>query len=1192
VNVNHRWLGTSVVRVRILATGLVLLGAGCAVLGWGSRSRQTAANVEAHFAGAGIPANGPQAAVVPGAVVPGLMATAQSLPSQAVGTAAPRARSLFAGLPLIFEPNQGQGNLDAGDPRAKFVTRGSGYSLFLGSEGATLSLLSRDGSRDLSRRSSKHQAPATRVESVQMRLAGANQNASVTGADRLPGKSNYFLGNDPAKWRSGVPQFARVRYENIYPGINLVFYGNQGRLEYDFQVAPGADPTQAELEFNGAKKLELKEGALVIRSAGGSVQLEAPRVYQEIAGRQEPVEGSFVLRGENRAGFAIGAYDHSRGLVIDPVLTFSTYFGGSGDEHATSVAVDGSFNIYLTGSTTSPNLPGATTFPTTLVPGVTQNIYIAKIQPPLGSLTAVLDYVTYLGGDGNDTPASIAVDGRGDAFVAGTTSSDNFPTIATTAYQSVPEPGSAGTTHVFVTELLYDASSLAYSSYLSGNGTDAASGMTIDASGYIYVTGTTTSTDASSATVQFPASTLPQALPFQSLSRAPGLPQFFVTKVNSNAPRVQSIAYSTYFGGAVAATTPPVVTGGGIAVDTNGNVYFAGTTNYIYTGANSSSDFPILNAYQPCLDQAPPSIIVTPPQCTNTTTTSLSDAFVAKLNPNAAQGEQLIWSTYVGGSGTDLGAQVALDTGAANVYLVGTTNSTDIGSSAITLNTSAPFQACLDQPGVAGGSCTPPTTPPCAAIVPPSGPPCDAFVARLTNVTNSSNTVPVNVTLNYFSYLGGIGDEAGLAIAVDAGAGAVVTGWTQSSNFPVFPVNNPIQSALDGTQDAFIARLDTTTTAGQTTLGSWASYFGGSGIDEGTSVTLDVNQNQYFAGDTNSTDLQVQKQLITSAAVNPVSGYNGGYDAFVTQLQARFSISLTGFLTLGTNQTFISAGNQATFTYTVTNNGPDLASGLTLTDNLSSAYTKVVLNFVSASVSSGTCGGGSTNTSVSCSLPPLQPGSAATVTIVVTPTPNSGGGLADFNGGTVQVTGPGNIVLAQTSVAAAMSDFTLAVTPPNGSVLQAGDTATYQVQLTPQPVYGTSISLACTGLPVGAACNFTSNPVTLAGAGSSTLNITTTARPITTTTSIFRGRGFYAIWLAIPGLTLLGMGAGGQRRRRRMMGVFFACALFGLLLLQPGCSGTTTQIPVSGTPAGTYQITVTATSGTDTKSGGIDLTVP
>ena len=167
----------------------------------------------------------------------------------------------------------------------------------------------------------------------------------------------------PRSGGTGVPQFARVRYENIYPGINLVFYGNQGRLEYDFQVAPGSDPAQAELEFNGAKQLRT-EGRRAGHSQrrADSVQLEAPRVYQEIAGRQQPVEGSFVLRGANRAGFAIGPYDHSRELVIDPILTFSTYFGGSGDEHATSIAVDGSFNIYLAGSTTSPNLPAAGVF--------------------------------------------------------------------------------------------------------------------------------------------------------------------------------------------------------------------------------------------------------------------------------------------------------------------------------------------------------------------------------------------------------------------------------------------------------------------------------------------------------------------------------------------------------------------------------------------------------------------------------------------------------------------------------------------------------------------------------------------------------------------------------------------------------------------------------------------------------------
>src|ERR1035437_1642175 len=205
VNVDRRWLGTSVVRVRVLAAGLVLLGAGCAVLGWGSRSRQTAANAAAH-----LPAIAERAAVLPS-----LVATAQGLPSEANGEVLSRARSLFAGLPLVFEPNQGQGNLDAADARAKFVTRGSGYSLFLGSEGAILSLVSRDRAKEnwSKRDSGKHEASQTRVESLQMKLAGANANAHVTGTDLLPGKSNYFLGNDPAKWRRGVTQFARVRYE-------------------------------------------------------------------------------------------------------------------------------------------------------------------------------------------------------------------------------------------------------------------------------------------------------------------------------------------------------------------------------------------------------------------------------------------------------------------------------------------------------------------------------------------------------------------------------------------------------------------------------------------------------------------------------------------------------------------------------------------------------------------------------------------------------------------------------------------------------------------------------------------------------------------------------------------------------------------------------------------------------------------
>ena len=295
MSVERRWLGTSVGQIRVLTAGLLLLGAGCAVLGWGARSRQTAANAAAQF-----PAiQGPE--VREQAILPDLLGRTQGLAGDA-GDAESRARSLFAGLPLIFEPNQGQANLDPVDARAKFVARGSGYSLFLGSKGAILSLASHQSSkRERSRQESgKQQESSTRFESLEMKLAAANPNAKLAGADLLPGKSNYFLGDDPAKWRHGIPQFARVRYENVYPGINLIFYGNQGRLEYDFQVAPGSDPAQAELEFKGAKQLSLKDGALIIQGENGSVQLEAPRVYQEIAGKQQTVEGNFVLRGPNR----------------------------------------------------------------------------------------------------------------------------------------------------------------------------------------------------------------------------------------------------------------------------------------------------------------------------------------------------------------------------------------------------------------------------------------------------------------------------------------------------------------------------------------------------------------------------------------------------------------------------------------------------------------------------------------------------------------------------------------------------------------------------------------------------------------------------------------------------------------------------------------------------------------------------
>jgi len=1183
VSVDRRWGRTSA--IRILAAGIVLLGAGCAVLGPGWRHEAALHSIAMEANSELLPLG--------------------SSPSDSSADLASRASSILAGLPLFFEPNKGQFAFDASDSRARFVNRGSGYSLFLGDQGAILSLASHGQQKKKAGETPRPTAP--RLEFVEMKLAGANPNAPMKAAELLPGKSNYFIGNDPSKWRHGIPHYAQVRYEDVYPGINLVFYGKQGKLEYDFRVSPGADPAQAQLEFNGAKRVELEDGTLVIATEHGTVRLETPRVYQEVNGKQRPVEARFVLRGKNRAGFGIGAYDRSRELIIDPTLNFATYFGGSGDEHASSVAVDGSLNIYLAGSTTSADLPAISTCSYTGCATLNgaQNAYIAKITPPLGSVAAILDDLTYLGGSGVETPVGVKVDGGQNPYVAGTTSSNDFPTIATTAYQATPYAGSKGTTHVFVSKLSNDFTELLYSSYLSGNGTDAASGMTIDAAGKIYVTGSTSSNNQGSSSIQFPASATPNLSAYQPISKA--ALQFFVTVVDTNASGFGSVHYSTYFGGAnfnpPTGVTGPTVIGGSIAVDTNGNVYFSGSTNFTYTGCSGcgATDFPILDAYQPCLDSPPTAVVVNPQSCTTTTATTAADAFVAKLDfSKPSSPVTLDWSTYVGGEGDDSAAGVGVDTGAANVYIVGTTNSNGFVSTSL-VSTFASYQKCLNNLPFSNTT----TAVTCTTQTFPA--PSDAFVARLTNPTSVSGGTITNVALNYFSYLGGAAAETGTAITIDSNSGAVITGTTQSTftantdgTFPLSPNPSSIgQSQLTGTQDAFVARLNTAATVGQTTTASWAAYYGGSttnsgapSLTSGTGIALDVNQNTYMVGDTNSKDLQTNKPLQAANA-----GTTGDtYDAFVTQLGTAVSLSIEGVLTVGTNQTFISAGNPATFTYTITNNGPDLASNITILANLDQNNTIVPLTNVSGSISSGTCGGGgTTNVSISCGPVSLQSGSTATLTITATPTANADGSSPEFfNGGTIMALAPGNIVLAQTSVSAEMSDFSMSVQPANQNIPQAGSTAVYQVQLTPHPLFNSGITLSCTGVPAGSACSFSpGTSITLQGSSGSTatLNIPTQARPVTPTTGSIWKRQFYALWLIVPGWALIG-GAGNSRRRKKIAGMFLLGMVIGLLFLLPSCSHGTTQTPPSGTPAGTYTITVTASSGTNSKSQTITLNVP
>ncbi|MGA7289069.1 MAG: SBBP repeat-containing protein, partial [Terriglobales bacterium] len=382
----------------------------------------------------------------------------QARGSQVANQQALAAKSLS--LPLVFEPNQGQTAAPV-----KFVAHGAGYGLFLTSDEAVLAL---QGAAAKARRAAG--------SVIRMRLIGANASARVSGGAPMPGRTSYFIGNNPAKWHRDVPQFGRVEYASVYRGVDLVYYGNQGQLEYDFRVAPGADPGQIALNFQGATPhiLDGESGDLVLTTGSGEVRFHAPRIYQPAttaAGRsagsgETEVKGSFRQLADNKIGFAIGDYDHSRELVIDPTLSYSTFLGGTaGIEgpsglaspgNVISVAVDAALNIYLAGSTTSTNFPVTSGND---VPTGEQNIFISKIYP-LGTGSAQLVYSIILGGtDTNeiDTLAGIAVDLNNNIYVAGSTNSATFPTNGTNAPFQAGPPLVAGT-HGFLSAFTVSSS--------------------------------------------------------------------------------------------------------------------------------------------------------------------------------------------------------------------------------------------------------------------------------------------------------------------------------------------------------------------------------------------------------------------------------------------------------------------------------------------------------------------------------------------------------------------------------------------------------------------------------------------------------------------------------------------------------------------------------------------------------------
>src|SRR5437660_12099220 len=396
----------------------------------------------------------------------------------------PQVLAAYGKLPLSFEANDGQA-----DPQVKFLSRGSGYTLFLTPTEAVLTLTKADAhaKRRISGEATLVEPEKRAGTVLRMRLVGANPAPEVAGVGELPGKSNYYLGNDPTKWRTNVSTYAKVEYREVYPGVNLVYYGNQRQLEHDFVVSPGADPKAITLALEGMDGVAIDGlGDLVLRADGGEVRLRKPFVYQDHDGQRAVIPTRYVLKAERQVAFEVAPYDATKPLIIDPVLVYSTLLGGSNDDRGFGIAVDAAGDGYVTGGTGSSDFPTtAGAFQTTLGGG--SDAFVTKLDPTGTALV----YSTYLGGSSGDFANGIAVDATGSAYVTGSTLSADFPTT----------PGAAQTTFggglvdAFVTKLNPTASALCYSTYLGGNSFDHGIGIAVDAAGNAYVTGDTASTN-------------------------------------------------------------------------------------------------------------------------------------------------------------------------------------------------------------------------------------------------------------------------------------------------------------------------------------------------------------------------------------------------------------------------------------------------------------------------------------------------------------------------------------------------------------------------------------------------------------------------------------------------------------------------------------------------------------------------
>ena len=684
---------------------------------------------------------------------------------------------------LRFEPNRGQARSGI-----LYTARGNGYRMDLDHQHHVL-----------------HVAGKTLTTT----LTGASSGSRIEPIDILSGTASYLRANDGPAGLTSIPAFSKIRYNDVYPGTDLVFYGREGKLEYDFILAPHADPSRIRLTVSGRPEIA-KDGDLVI----GDVRWNRPVVYQESSTGRTPIAGRFVIRKGNEIGFEIGAYDRNRTLVIDPVLSYATYFGGSGNDVSRGIAVDTSGNVYIAGNTSSQNLPNTGGSVQAAYGGEipsheeTGDAFVAKY-----TAAGALAYVTYFGGSADEAALGIAVDAAGNAYVTGYTNSTNFKTTSNAYQTSFAGQGRGSQYHeggdAFLVKLNPAGNSLLYSTFFGGALDDRGTAIALDPAGNIYIAGNTLSTN-----LPVTSGALQPSYKGGNTTDIISDGDIFVAKFSTSG----TLMYSTYLGGA-GGDSPTA-----IAVDAAGNAYI--------TGQTTSSDFPTTaGALQTKLGGTGSGPIF-----------YLGDAFVSKINPT---GTALVYSTYLGGNRDDWGLGIAVDA-AGSAYVTGMTSSSNFP-----VSSNAPQKTYSGPNGVVGyfwwG---------------------DGFVTKLN---------PAGTALVYSTYFGGSADDAGWAIAIDGAGNAYVGGSANSTDFKVSAnalqktfggAGGQSQSPGDGV--LLVVNPDGTAF-------TYASYYGGGLDDAITAIAVDKDGAVYASGTTLSTNLAVttnaaQKAFAGKNQVSLVAG--------------------------------------------------------------------------------------------------------------------------------------------------------------------------------------------------------------------------------------------------------------------------------------------------------------------------------